>query len=156
MFYQWRTTSVKTARLLILLISIAATAAPCFAHHMAVVVSENNAVSNLTASQLGKIFRTEMKKWPDGGDILVVLHRSSPGENITLQHLNKMSAAQLQAWSKQHKDELKFADSDEDVLSIVQSTPGAVGLVDVRSVNDKIKVLHVDGKLPLEEGYLSH
>ena len=88
--------------------------------------------------------------------ILVVLHRSSPGENITLQHLNKMSAAQLQAWSKQHKDELKFADSDEDVLSIVQSTPGAVGLVDVRSVNDKIKVLHVDGKLPLEEGYLSH
>ena len=67
-----------------------------------------------------------------------------------------MSPAQLQAWSKQHKDELKFADSDEDVLSIVQSTPGAVGLVDVRSVNDKIKVLHVDGKLPLEEGYLSH
>ena len=59
---------MKTARLLILLISIAATAAPCFAHHMAVVVSENNAVSNLTASQLGKIFRTEMKKWPDGRD----------------------------------------------------------------------------------------
>ena len=75
---------------------------------------------------------------------------------MTLQHLNKMSAEQLQAWSKQHKEELKFADSDADVLSIVESTPGAIGLVDVRSVNDKVKVLHVDGKLPMEEGYLSH
>lgn len=147
---------MKTARLLILLISIAGMTVPCFGHHMAVVVSENNAVGNLTSAQLGKIFRVEMKKWPDGADIVLVLQRSSPGENITLQHLNKMSAAQLQAWSKQHKDELKFADSDDDVLSIVHSTPGAVGLVDVRSVNDKVKVLHVDGKLPLEDGYLSH
>jgi ABC-type phosphate transport system substrate-binding protein len=147
---------VKTARSLILLISIAGMAVPCLAHHMAVVVSENNAVGSLSSAQLGKIFRTEMKKWPDGSDIILVLHRSSPGENITLQHLNKMSAAQLQAWSKQHKEELRFADSDEDVLSIVQSTPGAVGLIDVRAINDKIKVLHVDGKLPMEEGYLPH
>jgi hypothetical protein len=42
------------------------------------------------------------------------------------------------------------------VLSIVQSTPGSVGLIDVRAINDKIKVLRVDGKLPMEEGYLSH
>src|ERR1043166_956256 len=147
---------MKTARSLILVISICAMALPSFAHHMAVVVSERNAVTNLTAAQLGKIFRAEMKKWPDGGDIILVLHRSSAGENLTLQHLNKMSPAQLQAWSKQHKDELKFADSDEEVLSIVHTMPGAVGLVDVRSVNDKIKVLHVDGKLPLEEGYLPH
>jgi len=31
-----------------------------------------------------------------------------------------------------------------------------VGLVDVRAVNDKVKVLHVDGKLPMEDGYLQH
>ena len=147
---------VKTARLLILLISIIYLAAPCFAHHMAVIVAENNATGNLTSMQLGKILRAETKKWPDGHDIVVVLHRSSIGENITLQHLNKMTPAQLQAWSKQHKEEVKFVDSDEDVLGVVQSTPGAVGLVDVRSVNNKIKVLHVDGKLPLEEGYLPH
>ena len=59
-------------------------------------------------------------------------------------------------WTRQHKQQLKFADSDEDVLSIVQSTPGSVGLIDVRAINDKIKVLRVDGKLPMEEGYLSH
>ena len=69
---------MKTARLLILLINIAATTVPCLAHHMEVVVSENNAVGNLTSSNLGKIFRAEMKKWPDGSNIVVyciVLHR---------------------------------------------------------------------------------
>jgi len=38
----------------------------------------------------------------------------------------------------------------------VQTVPGAIGLVDVRSINDKVKVLKVDGKLPLENGYLPH
>lgn len=147
---------MKTTREIVLLISIAALAAPCFAHHMAVVVSEQNAVSNLTSVQLGKIFRTEVKKWPDGRDIVLILHRASAGESATLQHLNKMSPTQFQAWSNEHRDQLKFVDSDEELLKVVESTPGAVGLVDVRTVNGKIKVVRVDGKLPLEDGYLSH
>jgi hypothetical protein len=47
-------------------------------------------------------------------------------------------------------------DSDQDVLALVESTPGAVGLVDVRSVTDRVKIVHVDGKLPMEDGYLPH
>jgi hypothetical protein len=36
----------------------------------------------------------------------------------------------------------------------VESIPGAVGLVDVYSLNGKVNVLKVDGKLPLEQGYV--
>jgi hypothetical protein len=57
---------------------------------------------------------------------------------------------------KEHQDSVRFVNSDQDVLDLVESTPGAVGLVDVRAVNNHIKVLHVDGKLPLEAGYLPH
>ena len=49
-----------------------------------------------------------------------------------------------------------IADSDADVLKIVQSIPGAVGLVDVRSVDNSITVVRVGGKLPMESGYLPH
>jgi len=35
-------------------------------------------------------------------------------------------------------------------------TPGAIGLVNVRSVNDRVNVVRVNGKLPLEAGYLPH
>ena len=47
-------------------------AAPCFAHHMAVVVSKQNSVSALSSAQLRKIFLVETKKWPDGENIQLV------------------------------------------------------------------------------------
>ena len=147
---------MKTRRAACLMILVVAFSVPSFAHHMAVVVAADNGATNLTSVQLGKIFRAEAKKWADGRDIVLVLHRASAGEAITLQHLNKMTAAQFQAWSKEHRDQLKLVDSDQEMLTVVETTPGAVGLVDVRAVNDKVKVLHVDGKLPMEDGYLSH
>ena len=123
---------------------------------MAVVVSKQNAVSNLASAQLGKIFRVELKKWPDGTSITLVLHRDSAGENATLARLNKMSAQQWHAWVADHKDVVKILDSDDEVLSYVANTPGAVGLVDVRSVTDRVSVVRVDGKVPMEDGYLPH
>jgi ABC-type phosphate transport system substrate-binding protein len=131
-------------------------ASPCLAHHMAVVVSKQSGVIALTSAQVGKIFRTELKKWPDGKNVTVVLHRASLGEQATLRHLNKMSAAQWQTWLTEHKDSIKLVESDNEVLAYVESTPGAVGLVDVRSITDRITVVRVDGKMPLEEGYLPH
>jgi ABC-type phosphate transport system substrate-binding protein len=147
---------VKTFRSAVLLLLALGIAAPCFAHHMAVVISKENAVSTMTSVQLLKIFRAETRKWPDGKAISVVLHRASAGEAVTLQRLNKMSAQQWQAWVSEHKDLVKLVDSDEDVLSYVAITPGAIGLVDVRSVNDRVTVVRVDGKVPMEEGYLPH
>ena len=84
------------------------------------------------------------------------MHRASNGEALTLQHLNKMSAQQWHNWVAEHKDSLILVDSDEDVLKYVQNAPAAVGLVDVRSVNDHVNIIRVDGKVPMEEGYLPH
>ena len=129
---------------------------PCFAHHMAVIVNKDNNTSNLAAAHLARIFRSEIKKWPDGTTIVLVLHKDSPGESETLEHLNKMSVGEWKALIAAHKDEIQFVDSDADVLKIVQSLPGAVGLVDVRSVDGSINIVRVDGKLPMESGYLPH
>jgi phosphate transport system substrate-binding protein len=123
---------------------------------MAVVVNKENNVDNVTAAHLAKIVRAEVKNWPDGKSIILVLHRDSAGETETLQHLNKMSAAEWKGLIAAHKDSIQVADSDADVLKIVQSTPGALGFVDVRSVNNSINVVKVDGKLPMETGYLPH
>ena len=130
--------------------------APCFAHHMAVVVSKQNGVSSVSSAQLSRMFRAETKKWPDGRSIQLVLHTASNGETITLRRLNKMSALQWQNWIAEHKQSVKLVDSDEDVLNYVENTPGAVGLVDVRSVNDRVNIIRVDGKVPMEDGYLPH
>jgi ABC-type phosphate transport system substrate-binding protein len=140
----------------VLLVLALLTASPCFAHHMAVVVSKQNVVTAMTSAQLGKIFKAEQKKWPDGRNIIVVLHRASTGESATLRRLNKMSAQQWQWFITEHKDSAKFVDTDDEVLTYVQSTPGAIGLIDVRSVTDRVTVVRVDGKVPMEDGYLPH
>ena len=123
---------------------------------MAVVVNKDNNVENVTAAHLSRIFRSEIKKWPDGRAVVLVLHKDSAGETETLQRLNKMTADELKALITAHKDSIVIADSDAEVLKIVQSTPGAIGFVDVRSVDNTINVVRVDGKLPMESGYLPH
>jgi ABC-type phosphate transport system substrate-binding protein len=147
---------MKLQRLAALLVFLLTFLTPCFAHHMAVVTNKDNNVSNVTAAHLAKIFRSELKKWPDGKAVVLVLHKDSAGETETMERLNKMSAGEWKALIAAHRDSIQIADSDAEVLKIVQSTPGAVGLIDVRSIDNTITVVRVDGKLPMESGYLPH
>jgi ABC-type phosphate transport system substrate-binding protein len=147
---------MRFQRIGVLLVFLLTFLTPCFAHHMAVVVNKDNNIENVTAIHLSRIFRSEVKKWPDGKAVVLVLHKDSAGETETLERLNKMSADELKALIAAHKDSIVMADSDADVLKIVQSNPGAIGFVDVRSVDNTINVVRVDGKLPMESGYLPH
>jgi ABC-type phosphate transport system substrate-binding protein len=129
---------------------------PCFAHHMAVVVNKDNAVQNFTSAHLAKIFKGDVKTWPDGKTVTLVLHSSSPGEMTTLEHLTKMTEAEVKALLVTNKDSIHTVRSDAEVIDAVSSTPGAIGFVEERSITDRVSVVKVDGKLPLESGYLPH
>jgi predicted P-loop ATPase len=97
-----------------------------------------------------------VKKWPDGKDVVLVLHSSSPDEIVTLEHLNKMSEAEVKALLASHKDSIRTVGSDSDVIDTVALTPGAIGFVSERSITERVMVIKVDGKLPMEAGYLPH
>jgi len=129
---------------------------PSYAHHLAVVVAKDNDVDGITTTNLAKIFKAETKKWPDGKNVVVILHRDSLAQMEILARLNKMSQDELRTFIAAHKDSIFLVDSNVDLLKLVQTTPGAIGLVDVRAINDHVKVVKVDGKLPLEDGYLPH
>lgn len=130
---------------------------PCQAKHMAVVVNKGNATDNVSSGDLSKIFQTNTKKWPDGKNItLVVRDSSSADTQEALQRLYKMTQLEVKSFVDQHRAAFVFCDSDEALLKIVESTPGALGLVDVYSITSKVNVVKIDGKLPLEQGYLLH
>ncbi len=135
---------------------VLASLTPCFAHHTAVVVNKENAVENVTSAHLAKVIRGEIKKWPNGKNILLVLHKESSGETETLARLNKMSAAEWKAFLVAHRDSIVLVETDADVLKTVHAEPGAVGFIEVHSVDNTVNVVHVDGKLPMEFGYLPH
>jgi ABC-type phosphate transport system substrate-binding protein len=147
---------MKSSRVYCLFAFMMCSLLPCFAHHMAVVVNKDNNVGGISSAHLTKIFRLEVKKWHDDKDVILVLHKNSSGEMSTLERLNKMSSSELKSFIAAHQGSITLVDSDEDVLKVVETMPGAVGLVDVRSINDQINVVRVDGKLPMEDGYLPH
>jgi hypothetical protein len=88
--------------------------------------------------------------------VTLVLHKSSTEENETIQRVCRKNLAQRKAFLLKHKDAIRWVESDADVIDIVATTPGAVGLVEAHSINDRITVIKIDGKLPLEGGYLPH
>ena len=147
---------MKYPRILCLFASVTLSLTPCFAHHMAVVVNKDNTVQNVTSAHLAKIFKGEVKKWADGKNVVLVLHGYSQDELTTLEHLNKMTEAQVKALLALHKDSIRTVGSDADVIDAVASTPGAIGFVEERSITDRVSVVKVDGKLPMESGYLPH
>ena len=55
-----------------------------------------------------------------------------------------------------NRGDVIVVNSDELVIKAVQTNPGAIGMINVYSINSGVKVLKVDGKLPLESGYLFH
>ena len=67
----------------------------------------------------------------------------------------KNMAVVVSAGSKLNEARLavKIVENDEDLLRTVEATPGAVGIIDVYSINSSVKVLRVDGKLPFDLGY---
>jgi ABC-type phosphate transport system substrate-binding protein len=133
-----------------------ATLAPCFAHHTAAVVNKQNTVENVTSAQLVKIIRGDVKKWPDGTSIILVLHKDSIGEREALERLNKMSASEWRTFVTTHRESIMLLDTDAEVLKAVQAEPGALGLIEVHSIDSSVNVIHVDGRLPMELGYLPH
>jgi hypothetical protein len=147
---------MKNHRAPLLLAFVFFSIAPCFAHHVAVVVNKGSSVATITSAQLAKILLLEERKWPGGRDIVVVLHTDYASENLTLAHLCGMSSKDVKIFVASHKSSFTEVDSDSEVLRVVEATPGALGLVEVRSINDQVQVLKVDGKLPMEDGYLPH
>ena len=135
---------------------LCATLTPCFAHHTALIVNKDNDVDNVTSIHLSKIIRGEVKQWPNGKGIVLVLHRDAAVEREALEQLTKMSANEWSAFMFTHRDSILFVDTDADVLREIQSEPCAVGLIEVHSIDNSVNVVRVDGKLPMERGYLPH
>ncbi|HYX51861.1 MAG TPA: hypothetical protein VE783_00300 [Candidatus Limnocylindrales bacterium] len=147
-----RTTARACAYLLLLAVSLGASAA---AKQVAVIVDKSNTLAGMSATDLAHIFRLDKNKWPNGKNVVLVLRDPSTPEMQTAIHaLYHMTAEEFKALLNAHRTSFIIAESEQDLLKQVESIPGAVGLVDVYSLNGKVNVLKVDGKLPLEQGYV--
>jgi ABC-type phosphate transport system substrate-binding protein len=97
------------------------------------------------------------QQWPDGKKVKIFLtNPDSPDSKLIVQRLYKMAPDKVKSLIDSHKADIQVAGSDDLVLRLVANNPGSIGIVNIYSINSTVKVLKVDDKLPLEQGYLLH
>jgi ABC-type phosphate transport system substrate-binding protein len=131
--------------------------APCVvqAKQLAIITDTGNTTGNLTTSDLVKIFNAHTRTWPDGRSITIVLRDPSSADmQLVARKLFNLTAEQARIFVQAHKGAFMIADSDEAVIHFVSTTRGAVGVIDLFSLTKDVNVLKIDGKLPVEQGYL--
>jgi len=125
------------------------------AKQLAVVTDTANSTTNLTTAELTKIFTQHTRSWPDGRPILLVVR--DPGcddMRLVLRKVFGMTPEEAREFIHSHKGGIMVANSDDAVLRFVSTNPGAIGVVDLYSLTKGVTVLKIDGKLPVEQGYL--
>ncbi len=134
---------------------------PAHAKDFAVVVQKTSPTKALAWTELVKICKGTMNKWPDGKVIKVILRDpSAPEMRIAVQKVYGVTPEEVKklidSANGSQKDRFMILPSDEAVVKTVQVVPGSVGIVDVYSITSGVNVVKVDGKVPLEPGYALH
>jgi ABC-type phosphate transport system substrate-binding protein len=142
-------------RHLLVFVWLAAVACQAQTRQLAVITDAKNGTANLTASELAKICNAHTRSWPDGKSMKLVLRDpSSPDMQLIVRKLFNMTPDGARSFVRAHSDLIVVADSDEAVIHLVANTRGAIGFVDLYSLTKDVNVLKIDGKLPVEQGYL--
>jgi ABC-type phosphate transport system substrate-binding protein len=130
---------------------------------LALISNKSNEVLTLTLPELAMVCKGKLNRWPDGKPVrFVTRDPGSPEMKLVLEKIYAMSKDEVKEviananHGRADHPAIIVAESDEAVVKKVESTPGAVGLVDVYSISGGVTVLKVGGKLPLELGYALH
>jgi hypothetical protein len=125
--------------------------------NIAVITAAGSKLQDVQLAELVKLCKGTQKTWADGRSFMLVMKDpAAPEMHTPVQKLFGMAPADfksLVAKLNESRQLVKIVETDEELLRTVEATPGAVGIVDVYSINSSVKVLRVDGKLPFDVGY---
>ena len=134
-----------------------------WARDLALVSNKSNDLGAITLADLVKVCKAQSSHWPDGKPVTFVMRPPSALEmKLVLEKVYGMSESEVNSLiltsnhGRTTHPAIVIATSDDDLVNKVASIPGAVGVVDVYSINSSVSVVKIAGKLPLEPGYLLH
>lgn len=133
------------------------------AKDFALISNKTNHVEAVSQAELVKICKGQTDHWPDGKPVsLVMRDPASPEMRLVLEKIYGIPKEEVAALinsanhARVNHPAIVVVDSDEAAVKKVESSPGAVGLVDVYAITGGVTVIKLGGKLPLEPGYALH
>ena len=111
-----------------------------------IVANKNIPENSLSTEDIKNIFLGKKKKWNDNSPIIVVLNNSKPVHHDLLNQYIRRTPSQFKnTWRR-----LVFSgggryprtfSEDTEVIDFVSSFDGAVSYIDIRHVNDSVKII---------------
>jgi ABC-type phosphate transport system substrate-binding protein len=145
----------ERSRAILMLMSLLSVPGMANAKQLVIVADKAITTTNLKATELASIFNARTRAWQDGQKITMVMRDpSSEDAQLVLRRILNMNAEQAHSFIQSHPGVIVVAESDDAILHIVSNTRGAIGVIDLYSLTKDVNVVKIDGKLPLEPGYL--
>jgi ABC-type phosphate transport system substrate-binding protein len=127
---------------------------------IAVVVHSDAPVSNLSLSDVRKVFLGDRQYWSTNVPVVLLIRAPVARErDVVLKIIYQMSESQFkQYWiAKIFRAEAatapKVVYSNDMANQLVTAIPGAIAFIDSKDLKPGSKVVRVDGRLPGEAGY---
>jgi phosphate transport system substrate-binding protein len=122
---------------------------------IAIAVHPNNKVTDLTAEQITKIFKGEIKNWKEvGGDdkeILVVSREAGSGTRGAFEELTSLEGKKNGKTFSLLAVEALIAEGNGAVKANIASKENAIGYLSLGYLDDTVKTVIVDGVEPTVE-----
>lgn len=113
---------------------------------IAIIVHNDNTVSDLTLEQIADIYTGKITNWSEVGgsdaEIVVIGREASSGTRDGFESITGTEDACM------YRQELS---SNGDVIATVAGNPNAVGYASLATVKESVKILAVDGITPSED-----
>ncbi len=130
---------------------------------VAIVVHPNVQVSDLSTSQLRRIFLADQQFWPDKSRIVLLVRAPEADERkMVLDRIYEMNESQFRKYwiAKIFRAEVaalpKIVFSSNMAQELVTAIPGSITFIPSSEIDSSIKVLSIDGLLPDQPGYSLH
>src|SRR5580700_6460946 len=117
------------------------------ARDLAVVSNKSNALGTITLAELVKVCKAQTNRWPDGKPVTFVMRLpTAPEMKMVVDKVYGMpqnDVINLVVASNHGRTDhpaILVVASDEELVNQVASLPGAIGIVDVYSINSSVAV----------------
>jgi phosphate transport system substrate-binding protein len=120
----------------------------------AAVVNKNVGVDNLTTKQLQDIFSGKVTNWKDVGgsnaDIIVVNRAFGSGTRVNFQ-MKALAGSEFLSKGSNYKE----VKSSGDMKTAVETTPNAIGYIDLVYVTSNMKAVKINNVAPTEANVIN-
>jgi ABC-type phosphate transport system substrate-binding protein len=149
---------MRTRLLSVVSLLILGSVTAAFATDFAVIINPANSLKAMTLADLGKIFKGKSSSWSNGRIVTIVLREPSlPATKFIIEKVMGVDAEQgrtiLADPGRKTSAPVVFVNSDAEIVKAVETSPTAMGVVDVYNITGGVKVIKIDEKQPFDPGY---